>query len=43
MITSLSELYFRFKRFALLVKMKKKKRFLLAMAAAQAAENHEDE
>ena len=44
MITSLSELYFRFKRFVLLVKMKKKKkRFLWAMAAAQAAENHGDE
>ena len=42
LITSLSELYFRF-RFILLVQMKKKKRFLWSMAAAQAAENHGDE
>ena len=40
-ITSLPELYFRTKRFILLVQ--KKKRFLLAMTAAQAAENHGDE
>ena len=40
-ITSLPELYFRFRRFILLVQPKK--RFLWAMAAAEAAENHGDE
>ena len=39
MITSLSELYFRFRRFILLVQTKK----ATSMAAAQAAENHGDE
>ena len=41
MITSLSELYFRFRRFILLVQTKKW--FLWTMVAAQAAENHGDE
>ena len=41
-ITSLPELYFRFTRIILLVKMKKKG-FLWTMAAAQATENHGDE
>ena len=38
-ITSLSELYFRFRRFILLVQMEE----VISMAAAQAAENHADE
>ena len=41
MITSLSKLYFKFIRFILLVQIKKW--FLWTIAAAQAAENHEDE
>ena len=41
MITSLPELYFRIRRFILLVQTKKW--FLWTMAAAQAAENHGDE
>ena len=41
MITSLSELYFRFERFILLLQTKKW--FLWAMAAPQADENHGDE
>ena len=41
MTTSLSELYFRFRRFILLVQMKKV--ISMNMAAAQAAENHGDE
>ena len=39
MITSLSELYFRFRRLVLLVKTKK----VISMVAVQAAENHGDE
>ena len=38
MITSLSEIHFRFRRFILLVQQKKW--FIWTMAAAQAAENH---
>ena len=41
-ITSLSELYFRFRGFILLIK-KKKKRFLWTMAAGQAGNNHGNE
>ena len=41
MVTSLSELYFRFRRFILLVHLTKW--FLWTMTAAQAAENHGDE
>ena len=40
-VVSLSELYFRFRRFFLLVQTKK--RSLWTMAAAQAAKNHEEE
>ena len=44
MITSLSELYFRFRRCILLVQTKKSDFYeLISMAAAQAAENHRDE
>ena len=41
MITSLSELYFRFRRFVLLVQTKKV--ISMNLAAAEAAENHGDE
>ena len=40
-ITSLPELYFRFRRFILLIQIKKV--ISITMPAAQAAENHEDE
>ena len=41
MITSLSELYFRFRKFIMLVLTKKV--IIHKLAAAQAAENHGDE
>ena len=45
MITSLPELYFRFRKFILLTKKKKKEKKKISMnyVAVQAAENHEDE
>ena len=44
MITSLPELYFRFRKFILLTKKKKeKKKISMNYVAVQAAENHEDE
>ena len=42
-INSLFELYFRFRRFILLVQTKKKKKILWTVAAAQEAKNHGNE